>query len=182
MAEPGDILAFWFGDDPDAVRQDWFEGGPAFDAACRRFRPAWEAARAGDFDDWRRAPSSLLAYVILTDQIPRNLYRKDARAFQTDDQALAAARLAIRHGWDRVMRKQERLFLYLPFEHAEDLATQEESLRLYQDLGEANYVEYAQAHLDLIRRFGRFPHRNVLLGRESTAEEIAFMAEHGRGY
>lgn len=182
MADASEILAFWFGDDPETVRDEWFKGGPPFDAACRRFEPDWEAARAGRLDGWLAAPTSLLAFVILTDQMPRNLFREDGRAFATDDRALAAARHAVAQGWDRVMRKLERVFLYLPYEHAEDLAAQEECLRLFQGLDDPHFLEYAAAHHRLIERFGRFPHRNAVLGRAPTPEETTFLAEHGRGF
>lgn len=182
MADAADILEFWYEGDPSVKRETWFRGGPTFDDACRRFEPDWEDARAGGRDDWLAAPTSLLAFVILTDQIPRNLFREDGRAHATDAQALAAARLAVTHGWDVVMGKFERVFLYMPFEHAEDLAAQQESVRLFEALGDADYVGYAEAHLRVVERFGRFPHRNGLLGRESTPDEIAFMAEHGKGF
>lgn len=182
MADAADILAFWFGDDPDVERKAWFEGGPAFDDECRRFLPDWEDLRAGGREGWRAAPSSLLAYVVLADQIPRNCFREDGRAFATDAAALAAARHAVAQGWDMVMRRNERLFLYLPYEHAEDLAMQDESMRLFGGLGDAYLLEFAEKHRDLIRRFGRFPHRNAMVGRTDTAEEAAFMAAHGRGY
>lgn len=182
MADPVEILRFWYGDDPDKKWDVWFKGGPAFDDACRRFEPDWDRARAGDLEGWRDAPTSLLAYVLLTDQIPRNIFREDGRAYATDVLALAAARHAVAQGWDKVMRKLERLFLYLPYEHAEDMATQDACVALYEDLGDPQYVEYAESHRRLIRRFGRFPHRNVMLGRTSTPEEAAFLAEHGRGF
>ena len=182
MADPVEILAFWYGGDPDIERENWFRGGPDFDDACRRFQPDWEAALAGGLTAWRAAPSSLLAYIILTDQIPRNIFREDGRAFATDALARSAARHAVAHGWDRVMRKLERLFLYMPFEHSEDLADQAECRRLFVGLGDPKYVGYAQQHQELIERFGRFPHRNALLERPSTAEEMAFMEAHGRGY
>lgn len=182
MADPVEILRFWYGDDPEAKRDEWFHGGPSFDEQCRRFRPDWEAARAGELDGWLTAPTSLLAFVLLTDQIPRNMFRDDGRAYATDAQALAAAQRAVAHGWDLVMRKRERQFLHLPFEHAEDLAMQAECLRLFRALGDDELVGYAQAHYDIIERFGRFPHRNAMLGRTSTPEELAFVAEHGRGF
>ena len=182
MADAADILAFWYGEDPDTAREEWFEGGPAFDDLCRRFQPDWEDARAGGRAGWVDAPSSLLAFVILTDQIPRNLFRKDERAFATDARARAATRHALVHGWDQVMRPLERLFLYLPLEHSEDLRDQRDCVRLYEAMGVERYVEYARKHLELIERFGRFPHRNVMLGRTSTADEEAFLEAKGRGF
>lgn len=182
MTGPNDILTFWFGDDRTIVRSDWFKGGPAFDEKCRAFLPAWKKARDGSLDAWREAPDSLLAFVVLTDQIPRNCFREDDRAFASDDIALAAARQAVAAGWDRDMTKLERVFLYLPFEHAEDMAMQNESIRLYTALGDAEYLKFAEAHRVIVERFGRFPHRNALLGRANTPEETAFLEEHGRGF
>lgn len=182
MTTPEDILTFWYGDDRTEAREAWFKGGPAFDVACANFLPAWEAARDGALEDWRTAPESLLAYVILTDQIPRNCFRKDGRAHATDAQALDAARQAVAAGWDAEMSMLERVFLYLPFEHAEDMDMQTESVRLFTALGVDSYRQFAAAHQAVIERFGRFPHRNVLLGRTDTPAEIAYMKEHGRGF
>lgn len=182
MADPVDILEFWFEGDPEARRDKWFQGGPAFDAECRRFEADWESARRGDLDRWLAAPTSLLAFVLLTDQLPRNLFREDGRAYATDAQALAAAQQAVAHGWDKTMRQHERSFLYLPYEHAEDLAMQAESVRLFRGLGDDHVLEYAQAHYDIVEKFGRFPHRNEMLGRASTDAELAFLEAHGRGF
>lgn len=182
MPDPSDILEFWYRGDPDSIWDKWFHGGPEFDEACRKFEPDWEAARSGALDGWLAAPTSLLAYVLLTDQIPRNVFREDGRAYATDARALAAARHAVDHGWDLVMRKLERLFLYLPYEHAEDLATQRECVRLYEKLGDPHYVGFAESHLRIVEQFGRFPHRNGMIGRVSTPEEEAFLTEHGRGF
>ncbi len=182
MADVEEILTFWFEGDPGLKREKWFQGGPAFDAECRRFLPDWEAARAGERDSWLEAPGSLLAYVLLTDQFPRNLFREDGRAYATDDRALAAARHAVAAGWDDDMGLHERAFLYLPFEHAEDQAAQAESVRLYAGLGDAEYLKYAEVHRDIVQEFGRFPHRNAVLGRASTPAEDAFLKEKGRGF
>jgi len=182
MSDPSEILAFWFGEDPEVKRDVWFHGGPAFDDACRRFESEWNAVRAGEREAWRDAPSSLLAYVILADQIPRNLFREDGRAYATDDKARAAARRAVEQGWDRVMRLNERMFLYLPFEHSEDIDDQRTCLRLFEDLGDPTYQDYARKHLELIERFGRFPHRNAMLNRASTPAEAAFLNIEGRGF
>ncbi|MGZ0186676.1 MAG: DUF924 family protein [Alphaproteobacteria bacterium] len=182
MASPAEIRAFWFADDLETAREEWFRGGDAFDAACLPFQSAWEAAHAGKLDDWLDQPSSLVAFVILTDQFPRNLFRADDRAYATDAIALAAAQKAIAAGWDSQMATMERVFLYLPFEHAEDVGLQRESVRLYTELGVEQYVPFAQAHLDIVERFGRFPHRNALLGRETTPDEAAFLRENGRGF
>jgi uncharacterized protein (DUF924 family) len=182
MADPARILDFWFGPDPGEKRAEWFAGGPAFDDLCRQFEPDWRRAAAGALADWLATPEGLLAFVVLTDQIPRNIFREDPRAFATDRAALSAAGLAVRRGWDTAMTLHERAFLYLPFEHAEDMAAQDESVRLYSALGDPEYLKFAEAHRDIIARFGRFPHRNAALRRLSTPAEIAFAETKGRGF
>ena len=182
MTTPEAILTFWYGDDRAETREVWFNGGPPFDAACRDFLQAWQAARDGVLADWRTAPESLFAYVILPDQSPRHSLREDGRGHATRAQALEAARQAVAAGWDKDMLLLERVFLYLPYEHAEDRAAQAESVRLFSGLGVDSYLQYAESHRAIIERFGRFPHRNKLLGRTDTPDEIAFMKEHGRGF
>lgn len=170
------LLDFWFGQD----RKAWFEKNPAFDEDIRtRFLALYEQAAAGGLEDWQRAPNSCLALVILLDQLPRNMFRSSARAFAADARALAAARVIVERGWDKDMTEDERTFAYLPFEHSESLEDQEMSLRLFA--GNPNY-EWARRHWEIIRRFGRFPHRNAILGRTSTPEEIAFLKTPGSGF
>jgi uncharacterized protein (DUF924 family) len=170
------LLDFWFGQD----RRAWFEKNPAFDEEIQaRFLALYEQAAAGALADWRGGPKSCLALVILLDQLPRNMFRGTARAFAADPLALAAARSIVERGWDREMSEDERSFAYLPFEHSESLEDQETSLRLFA--GNANY-EWARRHWDIIRRFGRFPHRNAILGRESTPEETEFLKQPGSGF
>lgn len=182
MTTPNEILTFWFGKEPFEARDAWFQGGPAFDEECRIFSPTWERAQSGELSEWLKAPDTLLPFVILTDQIPRNIFREDARAFATDAMALKAAQTAVANGWDKSMNQFQRVFLYLPFEHSEDLAMQNESIRLYKGLGGAQWLEFAVKHRKLIEQFGRFPHRNAVLGRTSTEAETAFMASQGRGF
>jgi len=178
-----ELLEFWFGARPHAARAEWFRKDPAFDATIRaRFGAAIEAALAGatpppggDFFD-------SLAHVVLLDQFTRNAYRDTPRAFAGDALALATAISVVDAGPDKLLDCFERLFLYLPFEHAEDLAMQERALALYRRLDAdhgTGQLEWAEKHAVIIRRFGRFPHRNAILGRESTPEEIAFLAEPG---
>ena len=181
-ATPGDILQFWYGDPPFERREEWFHGGPAFDDECRRFQPDWEIAHAGGLEDWLDERKSLLAYVILTDQIPRNIFRDDARTHATDAKALNASKKAVALGWNTEMEAVERQFLYLPYEHSEDLAAQRICLQLMAEPGLEHILAYAQAHYDIVKRFGRFPHRNAMLGRVSTPAELAFIAEKGRGF
>lgn len=169
------ILDFWAG----AGRKAWFAKDAGFDERCRAFLPAHEAAAAGALDAWIGASRSSLALVLLLDQFPRNLFRASARAFASDAKAREVARAAIAAGHDQLVDPILRLFFYLPLEHSEDLADQDECVRLFKAAGDANDLRFAEQHRDIIRRFGRFPHRNAALGRESTAEEMAFLASGG---
>ena len=172
---PEAVLAYWF--DP-ATKPKWFNGGAAFDEEVRaELGPLFERAAAGELDGWAVETAGLLALVILFDQVPRNIHRGTPRAFATDPQALALARLAVDQGQDEALSLDQRLFLYLPFEHAEDLAEQERSVALFRALGDPGYLDYAVRHKDVIARFGHFPHRNAILGRASTSEEAAFLEE-----
>ena len=173
---PETVLTFWFGQD----RKAWFEKNPAFDAEIRaRFLPMVEAALAGRLDHWKNESRSALALVIVLDQFPRNIFRNTSRAFAGDALARDAAHAILDHGWDTAMTEDERTFAYLPFEHSETLSDQELSLRLFE--GNANF-EWAKKHWEIVRRFGRFPHRNATLGRPSTPEEIEFLKQPGSGF
>lgn len=184
---PDDVLDFWFGPPPRASREAWFRKDPSFDTVIReRFGEAVAAALAGEFADWSATPSETLARVILLDQFPRNIHRDTPLAFAGDAQALAVAQDAMARGFDRRLDFFGRWFLYLPFEHSEDLAMQQRSLELFGQLaaetGNRGPLEWAEKHAAVIRRFGRYPHRNAILGRTSTAEEIAFLAEPGSSF
>jgi uncharacterized protein (DUF924 family) len=179
-----DILDFWFGAPPLAQRDAWFRKDAAFDAAVRtRFGDAIAAACAGAYGDWCAAPRGALARVLLLDQFTRNAFRDTPHAFSGDARALATADDAIARGHDRRLEPLERWFVYLPFEHSEDPAMQERSLALFAALaaetGDRSPLEWAERHAQVIRRFGRFPHRNAVLGRESTPDEVAFLAAPG---
>jgi uncharacterized protein (DUF924 family) len=179
---PAEILAFWFGPPPHATRDVWFRNDPAFDAAIQeRFGAAVAAALSGEFTTWDATPRGALARVILLDQFTRNLHRGTPLAFAGDAQALAIAKQAIARGFDLELDRFERWFLYLPFEHSEDAAMQQRSLALFGQLaaetGDRTPLEWAEKHADVIRRFGRYPHRNTILGRTSTTEERAFLAQ-----
>jgi uncharacterized protein (DUF924 family) len=181
------ILNFWFGDVPGPAREEWFVKRPEFDALIRaRFLGLWESAARGERANWTRSPRECLAFIVLTDQFPRNMFRGEARAFATDPMALAAARALVAGGGDTGMLPVERLFAYLPFEHSEMLADQDRSLVLFEPLAAfsetADTWPFALRHREIIERFGRFPHRNAALGRESTAEEAAFLALPGSGF
>jgi len=182
-----EILDFWFGPPSSpgygASRPEWFRKNPSFDAEIReRFGAAIETALAGGFADWT-APRAALARVLLLDQFTRNSFRDSARAFAGDPLALATAEASIARGDDRALIPVERWFMYLPFEHSEDLAKQERGValctRLRNETGLADPLVWVEKHAAVIRRFGRFPHRNAVLGRESTPEEIDFLARPG---
>ena len=173
-----DVVAFW----REAGPAKWFRGGEAFDAACReRLAPAHHAAARRELDGWVAAPEGALALLLLLDQIPRNIFRGSAHAFATDGLALRFARRALEAGHDAAFEPALRAFFYLPFEHSEALADQARSVALFEALGNVEYREYARAHRDVIARFGRFPHRNAALGRETTPDEQAWL-HAGRGW
>ncbi|MBD2256073.1 DUF924 family protein [Pseudanabaena sp. FACHB-2040] len=185
------ILNFWFGDPmvPDSEygqqRQVWFKKDPAFDETLRtHFLEDYEQAAAGQLSDWQTTARPCLALILLLDQLPRNLFRNAPRSFATDGQALAAARYAVQQGFDQLLTDLERIFVYLPLEHSENLADQQESVRLFQALAHENpeletNLDYALRHQEVIERFGRFPHRNEILGRESTPAEAEFLTQPG---
>lgn len=188
MIVPGELLEFW----RDAGMGKWFRGGDDFDAECRaRWLDAHFAAARRAFDDWMDAADSALALVLLLDQFTRNVYRGSAQAFAADPIARSVAERAIARGFDRALSFSPRGFFYLPFEHAEELALQDRSVALFQALAaEAppsltksaeELLSYAEKHRAVIARFGRFPHRNEVLGRESSAEEREFL-KAGRGF
>ena len=168
---PADIIAFWRAAGPDR----WFEKDAAFDEEIRRrFLATYEAAAAGQFNAWEQSAEGALALLIVLDQFPRNMFRADARTFAADRQAREIASRAILNGYDGVF-PDLRGFFYLPFEHSEDLADQERGVALFKAVGDAEGLKWAELHADIIRRFGRFPHRNAVLGRATTAEEQAFL-------
>ena len=178
---PDDVLAFWFEGDASQYREKWFRKDADFDAACMRFSDALRAAKAGVFDHWAETQRGMLALIILLDQFSRNLHRDSAEAFAADAKACALARTTVSKSLDQGLTSFERMFIYLPFEHSESLADQHESVRLFTLLGE-ELSQYAVQHRDVIQRFGRFPHRNAVLGRQSTPEEIAYLAEPDAGF
>jgi uncharacterized protein (DUF924 family) len=184
---PDAILDFWFGQPPHVSRKEWFRKDAAFDDAIRtRFGDAIAQASAGGYGEWCHEARGALARVLLLDQFTRNIYRGTAAAFSGDARALATAQLAVEKHYDRELGRYERWFLYLPFEHSESLAVQEQSLQLFsamaRETGLESPINYARRHHDIIARFGRFPHRNALLGRASTAEELAFLQMPGTAF
>ncbi|MEM6838185.1 MAG: DUF924 family protein [Cyanobacteria bacterium P01_C01_bin.120] len=191
LAIAKDILIFWFGN-PDIPgseygqqRQVWFRKNCEFDQQIRdRFLPIYEQAREGHYDSWIAAPHTALALIIVLDQFSRNMFRGTGRCFEADAQALKTAGAAIARHHDRQLIPVERIFLYLPFEHSEDLAHQNRSVALFETLIASapelqSTLDYAYRHRDVIARFGRFPHRNSSLGRSSTPEELDFLRQPG---
>lgn len=184
-----EVIHFWFGSPPgEAPREAWFKKSDTFDAEIRaRFGPQVEQALAGGLREWDVTPQGALARILLLDQFTRNIFRNTPKSFAGDPQALAAAQHLVARGDDRWLSGVMRWFAYLPFEHSEDLAVQAHSLRLYARLSAdhpklADAEVWAKKHEVIVARFGRYPHRNAILGRESTAEEVAFLKEPGSAF
>jgi uncharacterized protein (DUF924 family) len=184
------VLSFWFEGDGEAgqVRKAWFRKDERFDREIAlRFEPTLAAARTGQLDAWRATPLGCLALIVVLDQFSRNIHRGSPLAFEGDAQALALARELVSSGRDRLLDTLQRWFAYLPFEHSESLADQDESVRLFTTLAAederlADALDYAHRHREVIARYGRFPHRNAVLGRENTAQEAAYLASPGAGF
>jgi uncharacterized protein (DUF924 family) len=187
----GEVLEFWFGgeDDPEygGFREEWFRKDADFDARiAARFADLYEEAAAGELDGWREEAESCLALVIVLDQFPRNMFRGDGRTHAEDARALGASKYAVEHALDRELPAFQRMFLYMPFMHSENVEDQRRSVQLFERLareeGAPDVVSYAVGHRDIIERFGRFPHRNEILGRETTPEEAVFLTTEGSSF
>jgi uncharacterized protein (DUF924 family) len=173
---PMEVLAFWRAAGPDK----WFEKDTAFDAdIALRFSYLWQAGRDGKLAPWEETPEGALALVIVLDQFPRNMFRGDKRTYESDGLARSVADRAIKRGFDRRVLHPERQFFYLPFMHSENLADQKLCMELSRDYGDDEFTKYAEQHADIIRRFGRFPHRNATLGRAISPQEQAFLDAGG---
>jgi uncharacterized protein (DUF924 family) len=197
MNDAEQLLHFWFGKVRDGFADDehrarWFNGGVVFDEECRvAFASLAARAADGDLESWLETPRTRLAYLLVCDQIPRNIYRGEALAFATDGPALNAARTGVEAGMDRSLGFDERSFFYLPFEHSENLVDQHTCVGLFSELRDqtpdghrhvtGSCLRYAHQHRDILLRFGRFPHRNEVLGRSSTSAELAFL-EQGHSF
>jgi uncharacterized protein (DUF924 family) len=175
MATAAEIVRFW----RDAGTKLWFVKDETFDGRCRAFENEHHAAARGELAHWEQSAEGALALLILLDQIPRNIFRGSPHAFATDGLAQAVALRAIEKRFDAATETDLRSFFYMPLEHAEELSLQERSVTLFTNLGDADYLKYAVLHRDIIARFGRFPHRNAILGRKSTPEELEFLADGG---
>ena len=186
-----EVLDFWFGreDDPEygQFREEWFRKDLEFDArVTKQFADLYEEAAAGELDGWRDDAASCLALVIVLDQFPRNMFRGDGRTHAEDDRALGASKHAVEQALDRELPAFQRMFLYMPFMHSESVEDQRRSVELFERLaGEAgapDVVSYAVGHRDIVERFGRFPHRNEILGRETTPGEAVFLSTEGSSF
>ncbi len=182
--EADEVLAFWFGREYEPgygeFREAWFRKDPEFDQQVqKRFGPLYERAAAGELDGWREEARSCLALVICLDQFPRNMFRGDGRTHATDDKALETARYALERALDRELPPFQRVFVYMPFMHSESVEDQRRSVELFGRLAEKpgapDLTSYAVGHMEIVERFGRFPHRNAILGRETTPEEAEFL-------
>lgn len=181
-----EVLEFWFGnsDDPDygKPKKYWFVKDEAFDQTVRsQFVATYQQAAEGNLNHWQEFPLSCLALIIVLDQFPRNMFRGQPQAFATDDQALSIAEFAIAQGFDQALLPVQRWFIYLPFEHSENLKDQQKSVELLSTLRDdpdsQDAIDYGYRHLKVIAQFGRFPHRNAILGRQSTPAEEAFLSQ-----
>ncbi|GAP98557.1 DUF924 family protein [Leptolyngbya sp. NIES-2104] len=181
-----EVLSFWFGDKLE-MRKVWFVKNSDFDTEVRsRFLPLYEQAASDQFDGWIDSPESCLALIIVLDQFPRNMFRGTPRSFATDSKALKIAKRAIAQKFDQQVPPIQRFFFYLPLEHSENLDDQNESVRLYEQFRDSPELketyDYAIRHRDVIERFERFPHRNQILDRPSTPEEIEFLKQPGSSF
>ncbi|MDF1607583.1 DUF924 domain-containing protein [Hoeflea sp. YIM 152468] len=177
---PEAVLEFWF---TELTPKDWFVKSESVDhRITERFANLHLALSRNISEEWRATPEARLALVIVFDQFPRNIYRGSPMAFATDGLALKEAKAALAVGADKSVAEDRRIFFYMPFEHAEDLGAQERSVALFEALGHETYLDYARRHHDVIAQYGRFPHRNPILGRTSTAEEKAYLSEPGAGF
>lgn len=194
-----EILDFWFGSNPDdaAVAKEksalWWSKNPRMDDEIRqRFENFVRKVAAGELSDWQSKPAGRLALILLTDQVPRNIYRDSPRAFAYDAKALAWCLDGLDQGFDLKLRPIERVFFYLPLEHAESVEHQDKSVTLFTELVSIaderhkaafkEYLDFAIRHRDIIARFGRFPHRNQVIGRQSTPEELTFLSQPGSSF
>lgn len=177
-----DILSFWF---DETAPQLWFQVNEEFDAVIRdRYMAAYDLVRLGGCDHWQGTPDGCLALCLLYDQFPRNMFRGTSRSYESDKMAIVIAKLAVSKGFDQVLLPIRRRFVYLPFQHSEQLNDQKKSVALFEKIRSEDPVsyEYALRHQKVIERFGRFPHRNILLHRTSTDEELAFLSQNPTGY
>lgn len=179
MSDPVTVLDFWLG---EVGPEGWYAGGEVLDRECRmQFLELWQAAHDGGLEHWVDGAAGTLAYLVICDQLARNMHRGSALAFATDARALAAAKRAVEAGWDMAAPEPERQFFYMPFEHSETSEDQAQAVRLLTERmpSDPEMALHARAHQAIIARFGRFPFRNAALGRDTTPAEADFMAQGG---
>ena len=178
--EAADVLAFWFG---QLTNEQRFARNAELDAEIReRFGDLHDRLSRHVPEEWLEDPESLLAAIVVLDQFSRNLYRDDPRAYASDPMALNLARLALSRGYDQLLDNEQRQFVYMPFMHSEDADDQDRCIELMEEIGNAEGVDYGRQHKAIIERFGRFPHRNAVLGRETTPEEAEFLTQPGSSF
>lgn len=176
ITSPDEVLDFWFS---DHMKPDWFAKSDQIDEEItEKFADTYQAAHDGYLDKWMKQADHALALCIVLDQFPRNMFRGSPRSFESNDLALAHARTALGKGYDQQLDATRRQFMYLPFMHSEDLADQDRSVELYEALGNRHSLHFAREHRDIVARFGRFPHRNAVLGRTDTPDEAGFLETH----
>lgn len=174
MKEYQIFLDFWFS---ESVEKLWFNSTPEFDEELKiKFEPMYLRAFNGEHDDWLENTKGALAQVILFDQLPLNIYRKKPESFQSEARAREVSSIVIENKWDDDLSDTQKAFLYMPFMHSEDLQDQQLSLALFEKAGLMDNLKYAKHHFNIIKQFGRFPHRNAILGRENSKEEIAYLS------
>jgi uncharacterized protein (DUF924 family) len=173
MVSPKQILDYWYS---ERLRSHWFSSTPELDAEIvERFESVWESAKQGEFDGWRESPEGCLALAIILDQFPLNMFRGKAKAFSTESMAVEVAKHAIQNQFDKQIGKDKLAFLFMPLMHSELLEEQDLSVKMFSESGLTENLKFAQHHRELVRKYGRFPHRNRILRRDSTGEEIAYL-------
>ena len=173
-ATPKEIIDFWYS---DKIKGQWFTSTPELDQEILgKYERIWEKASSGELDDWSNDPEGCLALVIILDQFPLNMFRGQAKSFKTERKSIEIAWKARKHDFDQQIDRDKLAFLYMPFMHSEDLTDQDMSVSLYRESRLDDNISFAEHHREIIRQFGRFPHRNKILGRENTEEEIEYLA------
>lgn len=170
---PKEIIDFWYS---DSIREYWFSSTPELDKQIRdRYEQVWMESSMGKYDEWENTPEGSLALVIVLDQFPLNMFRGAAKSFQTEEKAIEVALSAINRGFDKKLEKDHLSFLFMPLMHSENIDHQELSVKLYKKYKLKNNIRFAEHHRDIVKKYGRFPHRNKILGRESSEAEIDYL-------
>ena len=180
LIAPSDVIDFWFS---ESVKPLWFKKSAEFDREIKqRFLDTYQLAKIGSLDNWRKEPHSTLALIIVLDQFPRNMFRGTSQAFATDGKAVELTKYAVANNYQRDLSTEQRAFLYMPLMHSENRIDQTQCVELFTELGKADNLKFALEHQKIIDRFERFPHRNQILGRESTVEEREFLTQPGSSF